>query len=269
VSHLSVGLLLVAVGVAVFALVLAVRRVRPGVAQLDPGPASAILSYVAAAFGVLVGFVIVFLLGQAANARQAIGDEATSIGTAFDEAQLFPEAEPEIQHALICYSRSVTELEWPALADGSSSPATDEAYRALIGTYGEADEPLDGTFQPAAATNSFVQLGGISTARETRLVAADSGVQAFMWTLLLGGAVFVLCLLFVASVPARPVGQALLLALAGVFTAVLLVLVLVLNNPFREGTGPLTPRLIEENTERMVAIAPEAAARPCPFEENG
>lgn len=263
-----VGLLVVA-GVGMFGLVLLVRRARPGVTQVDAGPAAAILSYVAAAFGILVGFVIVFLLGQASNARQAIGDEATSIGTAFDEAQLFPDGEHDIQHALICYSRAVSEVEWPELAEGRSAPAADDAYRTLVATYGDVDQPTDSAFQPAAATNSFVQIGSISTARETRLVVADTDVGPLMWALLLGAAAFVLLLLFVVSVSARPLAQAVLLGLAGVFTVVLLLLVLLLSNPFQEGSALLTPRLIDENTERMIADAPEPAAQPCPFEEAG
>lgn len=267
-SEPAIGGVLVAVGLVVFGLVVLVRRVRPGVAQIDPGPPAAILSYIAAAFGVLVGFVIVFLLGQTGNARQAIGDEATSIGTAFDEAQLFPEGEPDIQHALICYSRAVSEEEWPELADGRSASEADDAYRALIAAYDDVDMSSGSGFQPAAATNSFVQIGSISTARETRLVAAQSGVGALMWGLLLGAGAFVLVLLFVVSISARPLAQAVLLGFAGVFTAVLLILVTVLSNPFQDGTGPLTSRLIDENTERMVAEAPEAAARPCAFDEG-
>jgi hypothetical protein len=266
-NHVTIGAALLLLGLALFGLTLAVRRLRPDVVAIDTGPAAAVFSFVAAAFGILLGFVIVFLLGQAANARQAIGDEATSIGTAFDEAQLFPDSEPEIQHALVCYSRAVTEKEWPALAKRRSAPEADEAYRTLVATYGEADEPTDSTFQPGAATNSFAQLGGISTARETRLVAAESTVGPLLWALLLGAAVFVLVLLFVMSAAARPVAQAVLLGLSGVFTAVLVALVLVLSNPFREGSGPLTPRLIEENTERMVAAAPGVASRRCPFDE--
>jgi hypothetical protein len=267
VSSLVIGGVLVLVGFGAFSLVLLVRQRRPGVARVDPGPASAILGYVAAAFGILLGFVIVFLIGETAKARQAIGDEATSIGTAFDEAQLFPAGQPDIQHALICYSKAVSAEEWPALARGRSAPEADDAYRTLIATYGEVDEPTDGAFQPAAATNSFVQIGSISTARETRLVAAQTDVGPLLWALLLGAAAFVLVLLFVASASARPIAQAVLLALASVFTAVLLLLVLILSNPFREGSGPLTPRLIDDTTERMVAEAPEAASRPCAFDE--
>ena len=265
---LLVGIL-VLVGAVTFALSLLVRRWRPGVSEVDPGPASSTLSYVAAAYGVLVGFAIVFLLGQVAGARQAIGDEATSIGTAFDEAQLFPQAEPEIQQALICYARAVTEREWPALADGRSSPQADQAYRDLIATYGRAKEPTDTTFQPAAATNSLVQVGSISTARETRIVAAEIHVGALLWTLLLGGGLLVAVLLFLLTAKASPLAQGAFMGLAASFTAIMLMLIVVLGHPYRDASSALSPRLIEENTARMQAIAPDVANLPCSWEEAG
>jgi hypothetical protein len=266
-NQLLVAAMLLLVGTGVFTAVIVIRRWRPGLDQIDSGPAAAVLSYVAAAFGILVGFLIVVLLGEATNARHATGDEATAIGTAFDEAQLFPEAEHDIQHALNCYSLAVTELEWPDLADGRSAPEADDAYRELIATYGDVGEFTGSSFQPAAATNTFSQIGGISTAREARLVTAQAGIRPLVWVVLIGAAVLVIVLLFAVSTSAKPVGQALLLGFAGLFTAVLLLLVAALDNPFREGTGPLTPRLIEDNTARMVALAPDAAERPCSFEE--
>ena len=220
----------------------------------------------ASAFGILVGFVIVFLLGQANDGRTAIGNEATSIGTAFDEAQLFPVGEPMIQHALICYSRAVTEIEWDAMAKHESAPEVDQAYRELVAVYGDIDEPTDGAFQPAAATNSFAQIGGISTARETRLEIASNVVSPLLWGLLAGSAALVLLLLFVVTVHAKPIPQAILLGLASMFTVVLLLLVLTLSSPYGETSAPLTPELIEDNTDRMVALAPEVADEPCSFE---
>ncbi|GAA4720441.1 hypothetical protein GCM10023216_06680 [Isoptericola chiayiensis] len=268
-DQFTMVVLLVGGGAVVFGATLLVRRVRPGLADVDTAPAGSILSYVAATFGILVGFLIVVLLGEATSARHAIGDEATSIGTAFDEAQLFPENEADLQHALICYARSVTEKEWPALAEGGSAPETDAAYRELIAAYGAVDEPTGGTFQSAAATNSFVQIGSISTARETRLVASELDLGPLIWTVLIGAALLVVFLLFVVTLPARPLVQASLLGLVGLFTTVLLVLLMALSSPFREGTRLASPELIEENTARMVSLAPEAAERPCAFDNAG
>jgi hypothetical protein len=267
-SHFGILTILVLTGALAFGSSLLVRRRLPGLRRLDPGPWSSTLSYVAAAYGVIIGFSIVFLFGEFANARQAVGDEATSIGTAFEESRLFPESQIEVQHALICYARAVPEYEWPALARGRSAPEVDKAYRGVILALGNADEPTGGTFQPAAATNIFVQIGGISTARETRLVAAEVHVHGLLWALLFGGALFVLGLIFVASAQAHPFAQATLVGLAAVFTAVMILIVSVLSTPFKEGIGGLKPQLIEETTAQMERAAP-AAARPCGFQEGG
>ena len=45
----------------------------------------------------VIGFSIVFLFGEFSTAKQAVGAEATSIGTAFEEVQLFPEAAPGVE----------------------------------------------------------------------------------------------------------------------------------------------------------------------------
>lgn len=254
---------MVAGGVA-FGLSLVVRRFLPTLHKLDPAPWSASLSYVAAAYGVLIGFSIVYLFGEFSNSRQAIGDEATSIGTAFHEILLFPEDAPEVQHALICYARAVVEREWPALADGRPAPEVDRAYKDVVLALGRVDEPADGTFQPAAATNTFVQVGNISTARETRLVTAE--VHSALWILILGGGALVVGILFVASGRAHPLAQATLIALATGFTTVMIVIVFVLSTPYARGAGRLTPELIEETTSYMQAEAPEVAAMPCAFD---
>lgn len=252
-------------GVAAFGLSLFARRLLPGVAELDGAPWTATLGYVATAYGVILGFTIVFLFGEFSDARNAIGDEATSIGTAFDEAQLFPESQLEIQHALICYARSVPEYDWPALRSGGSSPVVDGAYSEMFTTLGEVDEPTDGTFQPATATNLVLQLGNISTAREVRIVAAEIRVPPMLWALLVFGGALVIALLFAVTARARPAAQAVLVALSAIFTVVMLAIVIALGNPYSEAAGRLSPKLIEETTASMEADAPAAAAMPCSF----
>lgn len=54
-----------------------------------------------------------------------------------------------------------------------------------------------------------------------------------------------------------------LVGLSAVFTAVLLLLVFALSQPFAEGAGRVSPRLIEETTVSMRAAAPELGG-PCP-----
>jgi hypothetical protein len=224
---------------------------------------------VATAYGVVIGFSIIFLFGEFSDARQAIGNEATSIGTAFDEALLFPEATAEIQHALICYSRAVPEFDWPALRDGSSAPQVDDAYTDLVLSMANLDQSATATFEPAAATNMFVQIGSISTARETRLVSAETEMPDLLWGLIIGGGLFAISLIFVVTLTARPSTQGFLVGSAAVFTLVMILIVVALSSPFANGAGSLSPKLIEQTTASMEQDAPEVAAQPCNFEQAG
>ncbi|MCK0116313.1 DUF4239 domain-containing protein [Isoptericola sp. S6320L] len=263
----STAAILLATAAVAFGLSLLTRRLVRGVA-FDTGPWTATLSYVATAYGIVLGFSIVFLFGEFSAARNAIGDEATSIGTAFDEAQLFPDSQAAIQHSLICYARAVPEYDWPALQDGGSSPVVDAAYSDLFVTLGESTEPTGGTFQPATATNLLAQLGNISTARETRLVAAEIQTPPLLWVLLIFGGALILVLLFIVTLPARSVPQAVLVAVSAVFTLVMLLIVIALSTPFSPGAGRLSPTLIEQTTDSMEATAPDLAALPCGTETD-
>lgn len=260
------SLLLLGVGLSVFVLVAILRRFFGDFTTVDPTPWSSTLSYVATAYGVVVGFSIIFLFGQFADARQAVGDEATSIGTAFEEARLFPASRDAIQEALICYGLAVPQYDWPALREQRSSPEVDRAFAHLVASLGVNDAPPAGALHSAAATNLVSQVGSISTARETRLVAAETQVPPMLWVLLLGGGLFVIALIFVVTSPAKPYVHASLVALSAVFTAVMLMLVFALSTPFASGSGRVSSRLIEETVVSMQSASPTLSD--CDYQET-
>lgn len=262
------AIVIVVVGVAAFALSLLVRRLVGERPELNTAPWSATLGYIATAYGIVIGFWILFLFGLFADSRQAVGDEATSIGTAFEEVALFPDGAPDVQQALVCYAQAISEYEWPALQEGTSAPEADQAYREVIRALGDIRQPFESTFEPAAATNIFVQVGNISTARETRVVAAQTPTPALMWALLVGGGLLVIVLIFIVTLPSAPVTQAIQVSLTTLFTAVLIALVAALTNPFASGSGRVTPALIDQTRTTMVAAAPDLADGPCVFEPD-
>jgi hypothetical protein len=250
---------------AVAALIsFAIRRLVPQVEGLHTGSWSSTLSYVATAYGVIVGFSILLLFGAFSDARFAVGDEATSIGTAFEEMRVFGEDGVPVQRALICYARVAAEDDWPAMQERSSSPAVDRAYTGIIEAVGEVDAPTSRTFQPAVTTNVMVQVGNISTAREARLVTARAELNGVMWGLLWGGGILVVVLIFAVTVPASARSQAVLVGLAATFTAVMLLLVVALNNPFAGDAGRVSPALIEQTATSMENELPAGASDPCP-----
>lgn len=100
-------------------------------------------------------------------------------------------------------------------------------------------------------------------------MAAEVQVHDLLWGLLFGGGALVIGFLFIVSLRAHPLAQAVLVGLAAIFTTVMILIVWVLSTPFKEGVGSLTPALIEETTVYMESEAPDAAAQPCSFEQEG
>jgi hypothetical protein len=243
--------LLALLGVVAFGLSLLVRRRWSAAAHVDPGPWTATLSYVATAYGVIVGFSIIFLFGQFAGARSAVGDEATAIGTAFDESALFPDTAPAFRQSLICYGLAVPEYGWPALREQQASPVVDQAFQDIVASLADEDAPTTGAIHSGVATNMALQVGNISSARATRLVAAETSVPRLLWVLLIGGGIFVIPLIFVVTSRASPITQAGLVAASTVFTVVMVMLIYILSTPFAAESGRVTPRLIEETTASM------------------
>ncbi len=129
---------------------------------------------------------------------------------------------------------------------------------------GKGDRPTTGALHSATGTNLAAQIGSISTSREARLVTAETTFPKMLWLLLLVGAAFVLLMIFVQTLGATPGTQAILVGLSASFTAVLILLVFALNQPYSDGGGAVKPRLIEETTATMVSAAPDLARLPCP-----
>lgn len=258
------AVIVAAVGLGAAVITILLRRSVPRLGTVDPAPWSATLSYVATAYGIVIGFSILYLFGTFADARSAVGDEATSIGTAFEEVALFGDAGEDVQHALICYAEATSADDWPAMREGASAPEADAAYADLVASLDQEGPSPEGVFQPAVATNTVVQIGSISTAREIRLVAAATSLPVLLWGLVVGGGLLVIVLLFAVTLPTAPRTQAVLVGLSTTFTAVLVLLVMALNNPFAAGAGRVSPTLIDETVVSMKQSAPDLADLPCP-----
>jgi hypothetical protein len=251
-----------------FALSLLVRWLLPALTETDPSPWSGPFSYIAAAYAFIVGISLVFLLGQFENARSAVGDEATSVGTAFEEVELFPESKDSVQHALICYARAVVDFEWKALEDKTTSPEVDEAYGDIILALGLSEAANTKQFQPAAATNIFAQVGSISTAREARIVASRVTISPILWGFVVLGALLVVVLTFLTTVKANRWAQAVLVAFVAALTAVMITLVAFLDRPYAGLARGVSPELLEETADYMEAQAPALSDIPCAFESS-
>ncbi|MDI3407370.1 bestrophin-like domain [Streptomyces cavernicola] len=128
----------------------------------------------------LLAFVLVTASGSYGKAEVASRGEARAVDKIVEIAEYAPAGpKARIQADAVCYSRAVRTQEWPAMADGKSSPAP-----SVWST------DLRKTFRPLQGEPSFGMLVAAdnerSEEREERLTQATPSVpSAILWFLLI------------------------------------------------------------------------------------
>ncbi|MGW4893199.1 bestrophin-like domain [Kitasatospora sp. NPDC004240] len=171
----------VAVG-ALLAGLAANRYLRPRLLKEDDDTGMAVKDLVGPLLTLtvlLLAFVLASANGSYSKAEVASRGEARALDQLVEIAEYAPEAQrARLQASEVCYARAVRHQEWPAMADGTGSPApsvwsTDlrRAFRDLQGT------PVFGML--IAADNKR------SDEREERLTQATASVPStILWFLL-------------------------------------------------------------------------------------
>jgi hypothetical protein len=187
------GLLLVAVAVvvAVVGLVLVQRLVPTERRKQHNDVAGFIYAVLGVAYAVLLGLVLIAVWEKWDAAEVTTTDEANELAGIFYWAHALPQPEGRhIQELVRSYARVVVEEEWPAMAQGKSSPEAwatlDELRGTILGL-----EPTTGA-QQARYTEMLAQLHDLGNARRERLLAAEQGLPPILWVvLILGGVITV------------------------------------------------------------------------------
>src|SRR4030088_2505066 len=103
------------IGAAAAVSVLVNRRRPP---EAAPEYQSA-LTFVGAAYGLLLGLLVVFAVGRFNDVRNQAQQEASSLVTLFDTVSVSPpETNHPVQHDLICYMGSILHDEVPSMERG-------------------------------------------------------------------------------------------------------------------------------------------------------
>jgi hypothetical protein len=187
------GLLLVAVAVvvAVVGLVLVQRLVSTERRKQHNDVAGFIYAVLGVAYAVLLGLVLIAVWEKWDAAEVTTTDEANELAGIFYWAHALPQPEGRhIQELVRSYARVVVEEEWPAMAQGKSSPKAWDTLDELRGTI-LGLEPTTGA-QQARYTEMLAQLHDLGNARRERLLAAEQGLPPILWVvLILGGVITV------------------------------------------------------------------------------
>ena len=252
---LVVAVLIVAAATAitVTSMLLVRRRAPEGSYFADGDRASGVFGVLAAGFAIMLGFVIFLAFERYDAARSGAETEALVVAQQFETAQLMPAGtRARLSGQLICYGRWVVHREWPDMQSGGATLLNPWSV-VLFETIRDA-EPA-GAAEEAAYGKWLDQSSDRQEARRDRTHGAEGVIPSTLWIVMLFGAgvIFVFMLFFADPSEGRVTQGMLIGSVTAVITAMLLLLVF-LDNPYRDAPGSLQPT----SMERTLATLDEA-----------
>lgn len=208
-----------------------VRRLVPlSVLETQHEVAGFIIGVLGAIYAVLLAFVVVIVWGQYGDARANIEREANQLNSLSHLAQGFPDTSRQrLLSAMRAYAQSAIDDEWPAMAQGNSSPRTQTALDELWRAYLEIEPQTNR--ESALYQESLDHLDELSASRRLRLYASRDDLPAVIQVLLWGGGLITVAFTYFFGVKSVRSQALMTAALAGI-VAFILFLILALDNPF-------------------------------------
>jgi hypothetical protein len=256
--------------VAVTAMLLVRRRAPQGSYFADGDRAAGVFGVLATGFSVLLGFIVFLAFSSFDQSRAGAEQEALVLVQQVETAQFLPEAvRAELTGELVCYGRSVVNVEWERMRAGEQgdqlNPWGLELFRTLQ------------TVQPETASEQSAydkwleQTSAREEARLDRVHGAVGVIPTQLWIVLFltAGLIFGF-MLFFADSGERAVVQGVLIGVVVAVIAAMLLLLRGLDSPFHGGVGGLQPVAMERSL-RMVDEALRAVGeqQPPPCDERG
>jgi hypothetical protein len=238
---LALLVIAVAVAVAVAAMLLVRRRAPDGSYFSDGDRASGVFGVLATGFALLLGLIVFLAFTSYDESKTGAESEALAVVQQFETAQFLPAAARErLGGELICYGRSVVGQEWPRLETGTESGAVNPWALALFRTM-QAVEPATAAEQ--SAYDKWFDLTSVrEEARRDRVHADEGVIPTPLWRVLFFiAALVVVYMLFFADSGERAVTQGLLMGSVVAVMVALLLLIGILDSPYRPGLGQLRP----------------------------
>jgi hypothetical protein len=196
------------------------------------------VGYLAAPVGVvyaiIVGFMVITLWEQHASAGTAVQNETQDLGDLVQfSGALGPAAHARVTHQVAAYAGSVATTEWPTMARGTSSLATQQDFDQLLETVQRvrvrdvSEQEFEGSV--------LAEINDIGDSRQARLDLANANIPGVLWLVVILASAGTLAFSLLLGI-GRPRMQYFMVGAVAVLIGASLVLVLELEYPF---TGSL------------------------------
>lgn len=184
-------------------------------------------------YAVLLAFAVIVVWQKFNDAESVVAREASAAATIFRLLDgLDAEHSAPLRKATSAYLTAAIDKDWPAMERGSGSNDAMQAISNIYATLLKAHsiEKLD----PIVTAELLRQLDDLSTARRSRLVAADGSVPEFLWLVLFGGAIITVGFTFFFGIQ-NLYAQTLMTGALAILVFFGLLTVIVIDRPFTGG----------------------------------
>jgi hypothetical protein len=243
---LGVVITAAAVALTVAAMLLVRRRAPDGSYFNDGDRASGVFGVLATGFSLLLGLIVLLAFTSYDESKTGAESEALAVVQQYEMAQFLPDAARlRLSGELICYGRSVVGQEWPRMEAGSESGAVNPWGLAMFRTM-ETLQPTTGAEQ-SAYDKWFDLTSTREEARRDRVHASEGVIPVPLWRVLFFlAAIVVVYMLFFADSGERAVVQGLLMGSVVAVMVAILLLIGILDKPYRPGIGQLRPVAMQQ-----------------------
>lgn len=191
-----------------------------------------ILGIVGGIYSVLLAFIAVAQWQNFGQAGRLVQTEANLVGDLYRDTIAFPEpAASRMRHYLFVYAVIVVQDEWPTLAAGRADEAAgwqllDQVHSEVVNLHTH-EEGI-----PVMQAEAVRTLNALSDARRGRFDAATANMPPILWWNLIGGAVILMLFTYLFRT-SHLLMHTCMISLLGAFIGLVLVMVVLLDNPFR------------------------------------
>jgi hypothetical protein len=194
-----------------------------------------VLGFVGAAYGLLLGLLVVFAVGHYNDVQTEAQKEASSLVALYDTVRVYPVASSSrVHHQLVCYMRSIVDDEWPSMEQGNRR----EAARTLRFGDGLRAELRLLPATDSAQSSAYGRAGSLITdagqSRQRLLFLTAPEIPTVLWVVIYVGAFLVFFLLAV-HYGARPGGLVVVLGSVALLMTVVVAILAMLDQPFGFG----------------------------------
>lgn len=191
-----------------------------------------VLGIVGVIYAVLLAFIAVAIWQNFGRAEDLVQSEANLVGDLYRDTVAIPDpTASKLRNYLFDYAEIVAQDEWPALASGQPEEASGwqllDSFHSDLLQFHTHDEALASMQADMVRT-----LNMLYDARRGRFNAATAGMPSILWWNLIAGAVILMLFTYLFGVPNLPMHLS-MVSLLGALIGLVLVLIVLLNNPFR------------------------------------